>query len=32
VAAGRVGGLDGVLRPVWQASDGRLARLLLRAS
>ena len=32
VAAGRAGGLDGVLRPVWQASDGRLARLLLRVS
>lgn len=32
VAAGRVGGLDGVLRPIWQASDGRVARLLLRVS
>jgi thiosulfate dehydrogenase (quinone) large subunit len=32
VAAGRAGGLDGVLRPVWRASGGRLARLLLRVS
>ena len=32
VAAGRAGGLDGVLRPVWRSSDGRLAPLLLRAS
>jgi thiosulfate dehydrogenase [quinone] large subunit len=32
VAAGRAGGLDGVLRPVWLASDGRLSRLLVRAS
>jgi thiosulfate dehydrogenase (quinone) large subunit len=32
VAAGRAGGLDGVLRPVWQRSDGRLARLLVRVS
>jgi thiosulfate dehydrogenase [quinone] large subunit len=31
-AAGRVGGLDGVLRPAWRASPGRLARLMLRAS
>jgi thiosulfate dehydrogenase (quinone) large subunit len=32
VAAGRAGGLDGVLRPAWTASNGRLARLLLRVS
>jgi len=32
VAAGRAGGIDGVLRPVWQRSDGWLARLLVRAS
>jgi len=32
VAAGRAGGLDGVLRPVWAASGGRLARLLLWVS
>jgi thiosulfate dehydrogenase [quinone] large subunit len=32
VAAGRAGGLDGVLRPLWARSDGRAARLLLRAS
>jgi len=32
VAAGRAGGLDGVLRPVWTRSEGRLARLLLRVS
>jgi thiosulfate dehydrogenase [quinone] large subunit len=32
VAAGRAGGLDGVLRPVWERSEGRLARLLLRIS
>jgi thiosulfate dehydrogenase [quinone] large subunit len=31
-AAGRYGGLDGVLRPRWVASPGRLARLLARAS
>jgi thiosulfate dehydrogenase [quinone] large subunit len=31
-AAGRFGGLDGVLRPRWLASPGRLARLLVRAS
>lgn len=31
-AAGRVGGLDGLLRPVWRRSSGRLAALLLRAS
>jgi len=32
VAAGRAGGLDGVLRPIWARSEGRLARLLLRVS
>lgn len=32
VAAGRAGGLDGVLRPLWLASPGRLPRLLARAS
>lgn len=32
VAAGRAGGLDGLLRPAWARSDGRLARLLLRVS
>jgi thiosulfate dehydrogenase (quinone) large subunit len=32
VAAGRAGGLDGVLRPAWARSNGRLARLLVRAS
>jgi len=31
-AAGRFYGLDGVLRPLWQRSGGRLAQLLLRAS
>jgi thiosulfate dehydrogenase [quinone] large subunit len=31
-AAGRYAGLDGVLRPAWRAADGRLPRLLLRAS
>jgi len=31
-AAGRHGGLDGVLRAGWQRSDSRLARLLVRAS
>jgi thiosulfate dehydrogenase [quinone] large subunit len=31
-AAGRYGGLDGVLRPVWQRSDSRAARWLVRAS
>jgi len=31
-AAGRFAGLDGVLRPRWQRSSGRLARLLVRAS
>jgi thiosulfate dehydrogenase [quinone] large subunit len=32
VAAGRAGGLDGVLRPVWRASGGPVSRLLLRVS
>src|SRR6266498_933418 len=32
VGAGRCGGLDGVLRPVWQASHSRWSRLLVRAS
>jgi thiosulfate dehydrogenase [quinone] large subunit len=31
-AAGRVGGLDGVLRPTWRASRGRVARWMVRAS
>lgn len=31
-AAGRHYGLDGVLRPAWQQSDGRLSRWLVRAS
>lgn len=31
-AAGRVGGLDGILRPIWRRSGGRVATLLLRAS
>jgi thiosulfate dehydrogenase [quinone] large subunit len=31
-AAGRVGGLDGVLRPAWRASHGRVARWMVRAS
>lgn len=31
-AAGRHYGLDGVLRPAWKHSDGRLARWLVRAS
>lgn len=31
-AAGRSFGLDGVLRPGWQRSEGRLPRLLLRLS
>lgn len=31
-AAGRTGGVDGLLRPVWRRSEGRLARLMLRAS
>jgi thiosulfate dehydrogenase (quinone) large subunit len=32
VAAGRAGGLDGVLRPIWTSSDSRVARLMLRVS
>jgi len=32
VGAGRCGGLDGVLRPVWQASHSPWSRLLVRAS
>jgi thiosulfate dehydrogenase [quinone] large subunit len=32
VAAGRAGGLDGVLRPIWASSQSRSARLLLRIS
>jgi thiosulfate dehydrogenase [quinone] large subunit len=32
VAAGRYGGLDGLLRPRWQTSQTRLARALVRAS
>ena len=32
VAAGRYWGLDAVLRPPWERSDSRLARLLLKAS
>ncbi|MDQ3158169.1 MAG: TQO small subunit DoxD [Actinomycetota bacterium] len=31
-AAGRSFGLDGVLRPVWRASSGRVAPLLMRLS
>jgi thiosulfate dehydrogenase (quinone) large subunit len=31
-AAGRFYGLDAVLRPLWARSDGKVARLLLRAS
>lgn len=31
-AAGRYYGLDGVLRPLWRRSGGRVAQLLLRAS
>lgn len=31
-AAGRVGGLDGLLRPIWARRDSRLTRLLGRAS
>lgn len=31
-AAGRVGGLDGILRPAWRASPRRLARWMLRVS
>ncbi|MGH9024188.1 MAG: TQO small subunit DoxD [Acidimicrobiia bacterium] len=32
IAAGRFGGLDGLLRPYWQGRDGRRWRLLVRAS
>lgn len=32
MAAGRTGGLDGVLRPVWAARDTALTRMFLRAS
>lgn len=32
LAAGRVGGLDGVLRPVWARSSGRVAHLLGKVS
>jgi thiosulfate dehydrogenase [quinone] large subunit len=32
VAAGRAGGLDGTLRPLWARSEGRVAKLLLRVS
>ncbi len=32
VAAGRAGGLDGLLRPVWRRSPGPLARLAVLAS
>ncbi|MGH9155421.1 MAG: hypothetical protein ACRD1K_06185 [Acidimicrobiales bacterium] len=31
-AAGRVGGLDGILRPRWRQSPTRLARLALVVS
>lgn len=31
-AAGRSAGLDGLLRPRWQQSSGRVARLMLRVS
>lgn len=31
-AAGRTGGLDGLLRPRWRQSSGRAARLMLRVS
>lgn len=31
-AAGRFGGLDGLLRPAWQERNGPLARMLVRAS
>lgn len=31
-AAGRAYGLDGVLRPIWLSSDGRLSRVLRRLS
>ena len=32
LAAGRAGGLDGVLRPIWARSSGRAAHLLRRVS
>jgi thiosulfate dehydrogenase [quinone] large subunit len=32
LAAGRVGGIDGVLRPVWARSSGRAAHILRRVS
>lgn len=32
VAAGRRGGLDGLLRPVWERSESGISRLMLRAS
>jgi thiosulfate dehydrogenase [quinone] large subunit len=32
MAAGRSGGLDGVLRPIWARKDTALARIFLRAS
>lgn len=32
LAAGRTGGLDGLLRPVWERSGSSLSRLLLMAS
>ena len=32
LAAGRVGGLDGVLRPIWARSSGRVAHFLGRMS
>lgn len=31
-AAGRTFGLDGVLRPIWRKSSGRMAAILMRAS
>ena len=31
-AAGRTAGMDGLLRPVWRRSSGRVAALLLKAS
>ena len=32
LAAGRIGGLDGVLRPIWARSSGRVAHFLRRVS
>lgn len=32
IAAGRYGGMDGLLRPVWAHRDGRLSRLMKAAS